>query len=448
MGELLELSGNRQLFIDDRVIEEARGVEKVLHQPAKYGGNPVVRPSRPWEGQRINIYGTVMYEPDRDLYRMWYQGHSPSYAACYATSKDGIFWDKPSLGRIEWQGSKENSLFLDTATIPNVIKDHRERDPARLYKSLFFHNRLRYVSVAFSPDGECWTLYDGNPVIERASDTHTLLGWDEALGVYVAYPRPWMSAEEGDRRVRVIGRSVSDDFVNWTDPEVVLAADEDDPPGMELYGMPGFKYEGMYLGLPWAYHAYPEEPLVRRGATVDVQLASSTDGVSWHRAGNRTPFIPLGPPGSIDQACIYGAKEPLTVGDELWFYYGVSVGDHGDYRTGNICLAKLRLDGFISINAGATGGTLLTRLFRCDGGDLTVNASARGGSVSVAVLDENGVEIGGYAKIDCAVFDGDSVRHHVTWRDSVSLEPLKGSPVRLKFYMRSAGLYSFSLSPG
>ena len=115
----------------------------MLHQPAKYGGNPVVRPSRPWEGQRINIYGTVMYEAERDLYRMWHQGHSPSYAACYATLKDGIFWDKPSLGQIEWQGSKENSLFLDAATIPNVIKDHRERDSARLYESLFFHNRLR-----------------------------------------------------------------------------------------------------------------------------------------------------------------------------------------------------------------------------------------------------------------------------------------------------------------
>ena len=132
------------------------------------------------------------------------------------------------------------------------------------------------------------------------------------------------------------------------------------------------------------------------------------------------------------------------MGDELWFYYGAFDNDHASaLPNSNICLAKLRLDGFVSMDADAHEGTVVTRPFQCGGGELLVNSSARGGTVSVAVLDEQGVEVKGYRAVDCAVFDGNSVRHRVTWRDNVSLEGTKGSVVRLKFYLRNAKLYSF-----
>ena len=463
MGNPIDIASAKQLFIDDLVVEEMNGVTRTLNQPVKYEGNPVLRPTKPWEGRRVDIYTTVMYDPAEGLFRMWYQGKGRGYTVCYATSRDGVLWDKPSLGHVDWgkdedvvlenstqegpqfaSPSRDNNLVLVGAGCPNVIKEYRDPDPDRLYKSLFFHNKYRYVSVAFSPDGERWSLYEGNPVIDRAGDTHSLLGWDEAIDAYVAYPRPWMSAAEGDPHIRVIGRSVSEDFTTWTEPEVVLEPDEQDPPGLEFYAMPVFKQEGLYLGLPWVYHAYPEEPLGRQGATIDVQLAHSRDGIVWHRAADRMPFIPLGPPGSVDGGTIYPAREPVLVGDELWFYYGSSDADHSDdSRPGNICLAKLRLDGFVSVDAGAAGGTLLTKPFRCDGGELLVNAEARGGAVSVAVLDEDGTHVKGYAKVDCALFDGDSVRHRVTWRAGVSLDALAGTNIRLKFYLRSAKLYSF-----
>ena len=465
MGNLIDIAGVRQLFIDDLIVEEMNGVTRTLHQPAKYQGNPVLWPTKPWEGRRLDLYASAMYDAAEGLFKMWYVSKSRGYAVNYATSRDGILWDKPSLGHLAWgesedivledstpEGprfpslSRDNNLIMFGAGNFNVIKVGRGTDPNRLYKSLFFHNTHRYVSVAFSPDGERWELYEGNPVIERASDTHTLLGWDESVGAYVAYPRPWMSTAEGDRHIRVIGRSVSEDFTTWTEPEVVLEPDDRDPPGLEFYCMPVFKQGGLYVGLPWAYHAYPEEPLagVRQGATIDAQLAFSRDGIEWHRAGDRQPFIPLGPPGSVDSARVSPAREPLRVGDELWFYYGSSDADHSDgFRSGSISLAKLRLDGFVSVDAGADGGTLLTRPFRCDGGELLVNAEARGGSVSVAVLGEDGAHLEGYAKVECALFDGDSVRHRVTWRAGVSLDALAGTNIRLKFYLRSARLYSF-----
>ena len=134
------------------------------------------------------------------------------------------------------------------------------------------------------------------------------------------------------------------------------------------------------------------------------------------------------------------------MGDELWFYYCATASEHGiTGRSGPICLAKLRLDGFVSVDGGDETGTLVTKSFRCEGGGLSINAAARGGMVGIAVLDESGVQYAGYSMQDCAAFDGDSVGHNVTWREKLSLEELKGRNVRLKFYIRSASLFSFSV---
>ena len=208
--------------------------------------------------------------------------------------------------------------------------------------------------------------------------------------------------------------------------------------------MPVFKYEDLYIGQLFAYHTPPEEPQIRFAGTIDVQLAVSRDGVAWQRAGDRRPFIPNGPPGSIDAGEVYTARAPIIVGDELWFYYSAGASEHGiTGRSGPICLAKLRLDGFVSVDAGDETGTLVTKPFRCDGGRLSINAAARGGLVSVAVLDEAGLQHHGFSRQHCAPFDSDSVRHVVTWREKGSLDELRGRDIRLKFYLRSASLYSF-----
>ena len=476
MTQTVEVGSNKQLFIDDLVIDETVGVARNLNQPAKYVGNPIMIPLYPWEG-RLQLYGTVWHDPD-DGFRMWYQGmggmgvahmglnlkgtpfeflnfdlKNLHYSICYATSQDGIHWDRPNMRTVEFNGSTDNNIQIEDASFANVIKDTRDPDPDRLYKSLFFEardwdprgtpNTGEGVSVAFSPDGLRWTKYEGNPVITRASDSHMLLGWDDKHGEYVAYARP--TTQEGDT-TRRIGRSVSDDFIDWTDPKDVLVPDEKDPPAMESYGMPVFKYEGHYLGQLFVCHWRAEEPAQRNFGTIDIQLSSSRDGIHFERSGDRKPFIPNGPPGSIDAGEIWTAREPVVMGDELWFYYCAGTMEHGvTGRSGPICLAKLRLDGFVSVDAGDDTGTLVTKPFGCDGGPLTINASAKGGMVGVAVLDEDGIQYQGYSRQECALFDGDSLGHRVTWREKLSLEELKGKNVRLKFYLKNAKLYAFTV---
>ncbi len=470
---LVAIGTQKQLFVDDYIVEETRGVRRTLNQPAKYAGNPVMIPLYPWEG-RISVYGTVLRDPVEGGFRLWYQGYggmgipdigadnsdSPwkdfdarnlLYTVGYATSKDGIFWERPNLGLVEYKGSRDNNLVLTDASPGAVIRDPRDPDPDRLYKSLFFEardpdgtpNMGDGVSVAFSPDGLRWTKYADNPVITRASDTHMLFGWDELHGKYISFCRP--SLHEGNR-TRRIGRSVSDDFVNWSLPEDVLVPDEQDPPGAEFYCMPVFKYEGLYFGQLCVLHAPPEEPPIRFGGYMDMQLAVSRDGTAWQRAGERKPFLPNGPPGSIDAGQFLAAMAPVAMGDELWFYYSVTALQHSVMGlSGELCLAKLRRDGFVSVDAGDEVGSLVTKPFLCEGEVLLINAAARGGSVTIAVLDEQGVQHEGFGRIDCAVFDGDSVDHRVTWRE-VSFASLRGKVVRLKFYLRNAHLYSFAVA--
>ncbi len=471
---LVEVGTQKQLFLDDYIVEETSDVRRMLNQPAKYTGNPVMIPLYPWEG-KLSVYGTVLRDPDAGGFRMWYLGYgrmgipdmgvdnsaSPwkgfdprnlLYTVGYATSRDGIFWERPNLGLVEYKGSRDNNLVMTDASPAAVIKDPRDPDPDRLYKSLFFEardpedgtpNMGDGVSVAFSPDGLRWTKYEGNPVITRASDTHMLFGWDELHGKYVSYCRP--SLHEGNR-TRRIGRSVSDDFLNWTLPEDVLVPDEQDPPGTEFYCMPVFKYEGLYFGQLSVFHAYPEQPQIRFAGPMDIQLTASRDGKAWGRLGERKPFIPNGPPGAIDAGELMAAMAPVVMGDELWFYYCAGASEHGICgRSGSICLAKLRLDGFVSVDADHETGTLVTRPFRCDATTLQINAAARGGSLTVSVLDEQGVQYEGFGRIDCAVFDGDSIRHRVTWRED-SFASLQGKVVRLKFYLRNARLYSFAVA--
>ena len=72
MTNPLRLGTQKQLFIDDLVVDETAGVTRNLNQPAKYVGNPIMIPLYPWEG-RLQVYGTVWRESN-GCFRMWYQG--------------------------------------------------------------------------------------------------------------------------------------------------------------------------------------------------------------------------------------------------------------------------------------------------------------------------------------------------------------------------------------
>src|SRR5262249_10223196 len=192
---------------------------------------------------------------------------------------------------------------------------------------------------------------------------------------------------------------------------LTLRPDDMDPQDLQVYGLVGFNYECQYLGLADIYSSRASGPMQR---TVETQLACSRDGEVWWRAGDRRTFIPLGPEGSWDRFGVYPNNcAPIRVGNELWIYYD---GDSRRHQTGQVPrqrrgepwfapghaedpplkpgvpisglgLARLRLDGFVSVDAGPRPGRLLTRPLLFAGRDLHVNADSLKGNIRVEILE-------------------------------------------------------------
>ncbi len=142
----LSIGSETQLLVDDAIVSAKRGVVRTLH-PGKKLEQPVLLPDRPWEGKRVYIYGTVHYDADAQQFRMWYltrvgrgeQHRAPGLRErqgdmiLYATSEDGIHWEKPNLGLHEFDGSRENNILLFDKHSPTIIVDETA-DPSERYK--------------------------------------------------------------------------------------------------------------------------------------------------------------------------------------------------------------------------------------------------------------------------------------------------------------------------
>ena len=75
--EAIDIGTAKQFFVDDYIISNMDNVYKVLNQPTKYDGNPVIelKPSQKVGANDLIIAdGSVIYD-DRDrLFKMWYEG--------------------------------------------------------------------------------------------------------------------------------------------------------------------------------------------------------------------------------------------------------------------------------------------------------------------------------------------------------------------------------------
>jgi hypothetical protein len=470
-------AGHRQLFLDDAGISERRGFRRVVNQPERHSANPVVRGEHTWERASASVYGTALYEEPTG-FRLWYlatPGPPPSgrpwvevggyrrvtnaTLVALAASADGVRWEKPFLGQLTFEGSRDNNLVdigIDNPEGISVLRDGADPDPARRYKALFWDRRVSPpddsggeaqvppeppalsparraggIWVATSADGTRWKTH--GPVLPHASDTTHSLLYDPRLRRFVAFGRFGMG--------RVVARTESEDFLHWSDPRLVLEADEQDGPGGQIYGMPTDLYEGLYLGMFWIYREGGD-------ARIDTQLAVSRDGIRWQRVGDRQTFLPNAPEGAWDDGMSRIVGRFIVRDDTLYLYYSMVNGPHRSARFPNpvrsfppaIGLATLRRDGFVSMDAGADRAMLLTRSFRGPGEHLYVNADARGGALSVAVCDQDGKPLSGFDRSEPLTTDAPQAE--VRWQGA-ELRRLAGQPTRLRFTGHNCRLFSF-----
>ncbi len=481
---------SKHLFIDDRFVEELSGLKRRFHQAVKCDENPVIRAEKPWEKDAAFIDSAIaIYDEAQGIFRAWYQGgacYGPEDGSnmCYATSQDGIHWDKPSLGLIEFEGNKDNNIVLMANCMmhdPAPIMDRIDPDPQRRYKAVWWGGRKDPSQkngwqlghcVGFSPDGIHWHEHPENPVWPGDAEVAVPAGLERTSGRFAMY-----SSADG-YGMRVTGRSESDDFVHWDlPPKFLLQPDDEDPPGTEVAGLAPINYEGTQLGMLWISRNLPEftkqewqqivEQNKRQGffgppiemnnvrcRVMYTELAASPDGVNWQRV-HRQPLFPFGPEGSWDE-CICLAARPFAHEDKIYVYYT----GHGRTKPTPGCtgpekigqwnvetgLATLRLDGFASLEAYSSPGVLVTKTFPFKGTGVVVNTDAGKGSVRLEILDDQGQPIPGFTREQARPITGNHLRARAAWTSEAAPTDLRGRRTRLKLYIENGHLYSLSIT--
>ena len=470
----LALGTAKQLLFDDALVEAKEGFTTTMN-PAARTNTPVLAPEKPWESHGCSN-PTVML--DEGVYKMWYSANGEDGVPrdCYATSTDGIHWERPNIGLIDYQGSRENSIISLNLNHGSIFKDP-SAEPERRFKCILGAGKYDYVSVygggarfrydenppetwhygsvggLYSPDGIHWTPCE-KLIMPWYTDTRNVAFWDDRLQKYVAYVRwnEYLRAEDGAQRgsfdYRAIARSESADFENFPVPEKILEPDFDDPEDADMWG--GGLYDTAAVKYPLADDAYFIFTAAYYHTTdaLDIQLATSRDGIHFTRW--REPFVRLGPAGAFDSMMLYMGVGVLPIGDELRLYYTGYDQPHDkvtgeEYRPA-IGSALLRLDGFVSQDAGGQGGWLTTLPFTFEGDHLEVNmdGSARGW-LKVEILDEGMQPLKGFTEADADRLGGSSTAQTVTWNGEQDLSALKGQTVRLRFVGQSVKLYAFQL---
>jgi hypothetical protein len=103
----------------------------------------------------------------------------------------------------------------------------------------------------------------------------------------------------------------------------------------------------------------------------------------------------------------------------------------------------IRIDGFVSLSAPMAGGGMVTKPLVFEGNRLVINfATSAGGSVGVEVQDAAGQPIPGFALSDSPALFGNTIRKVVGWTGGEDVGALAGRPVRLRFELNDADLYS------
>jgi hypothetical protein len=440
----IDIGSRLELFVDDFLIEEMNGLSLLLNHPEPRDVAIVF--NKPWEGN-TSAYVTVFQ--DGSLFRMYYRGSNydlqtevyGSQVVCYAESPDGVHWSRPDLGLYSHSGSKNNNIVWQGLGSHNFapFKDGNPARPAdELYKALASDGDKLYAFK--SADAIHWSLLREEPVITGSPFDSLNLGfWDSERGNYREFHRGWKN------EVRSIMTCSSPDFRTWSGPQWLEYADS---PPEHLYTSsitPYFRAPHILVGFPKRF--MPERSLGshKLPGVSDGLFMSSRDGLHWTRWGeaflrpglqkerwvNRNNMIAWGIlrtesglPGTPDEISLFSSE-------------GYYVKDCRMRRH------TLRLDGFVSVHAGAGSGELLTKPLIFRGHELVINfATSAAGTVLVEVQDEQGVPVEGFGLKDSREIYGDEIEHSVTWKSGPSLGKLAGMPVRLRFLLKDADLYS------
>lgn len=471
------IDSRRELCWDDFLIDASRTTAALRLHPPRIE-DVVMEHDAPWEGDGCNSYSIVK---DGDRYRMYYLAwdmrnlHEKRQPArlvfCYAESRDGLQWEKPSLGLHAFDGSKANNILFDPETsilndMVHVFIDDNPACPADERFKAVGRDRDCGLSCCVSEDGihfrAGWKMMGSEA---GKFDTHNIALWDPQSQGYMAYirgfhdrPSVYGNDKGWNAKIRDVRWSRSPDFRNWTAPQLLDFGDGED---YALYTNAVQRYARtphQYIGLPTRYverkawtpnfdqlaGAEGRRRVMRGGpryglSTTDCVFMTSRDGQRWRR---------------FDEALIRPGIERLN----NWVY-----GDcypapalletpsrlaHAPAELSLFCYENhwrgipaalrrytLRMDGFVSRHADYAEQRLVTKPFVFNGNAMEMNfATSARGSLYVTL---HGPE---QRLTSCELF-GDTLDRWVPFDGEIAA--LSGQEVVMEVALHDADLFSF-----
>ena len=287
----------------------------------KYPGNPVFKPGKSGEWDKVKIAHAVLFENGQ--YIMWYKGWTddvPDFIGIgYASSTDGIHWQKYEANPLDFkcEGISWDSVFLSF----DIIK----KDSMYLmwYAGLDKKTNAGCVGFAWSANGLNWTKKP-DPVLIPGKDDD----WDAAgiRGSTVHFDgksyHMWYNGYDSVNWIGRIGYTTSDDGIHWKKHPANPVLDVGGPGTwdehwVDIYSVNfnGSCYEMWYDGFD--------------KINTQVGYATSVDGINWIKSSDN-PVLQVGELGNWDT---WIARIPTVVSHDsnyhMW-YYG------HDYSRGNI----------------------------------------------------------------------------------------------------------------
>ena len=501
---MLHISRNRQLFLDSLILEQVQDVTRTLHRPQKVAENPLVSADQPWEGVTYFACNTfqVVYDAKDDRFkclytdwhwdakeyakrRNWHDTDISLLRQAYAESGDGLRWTKPVLGRVQENGQDTNLVWgggeIGTVYCNAVIEDPHAAAEDKRWKCLYVHDApgIHTIEAGYSANLIDWTPYPSLPVFGTRTYLNDVMtiAYDPYARLFIlmtrepiqAYVPPLPGNPHSDSSFfsphyphditrmnkRRIWQCLSADFLHWSHPYITFQPDENDNLDDSFYGMHQFFVGGQRIGFVNVLH--------EASNTMDVRLAHTRDGHTWNWI-SREPWLRTGPPGSHEENMVVIPTAPIVRGKEIYIFYGGSRNHHDWWMTGvaedleapeatdpgqvgyYLCLAKLRLDGFASLDTSPVrDGYVTTRPLFHQGDRLFINAiTATDGFVRIKLTDASNQPVEGYDFEDCDAFCGNDVHHAVSW-SGLRQVPNDGM-YRVHFHMRKASLYAFQFT--
>jgi len=457
---VVDVGSRRELFVDHFLIDKLEGARLQLHPPRPAG--VALRFDRPYEGV-FSGYVTVIQ--DGPIYRMYYRGLSASErgsadhslkteVTCYAESADGVTFAKPNLSLFELPGIRQNNVILARSPACHNLCPFLDTrpgvPPSERFKAVGGKSQSGLLAFV-STDGIRWRKLRDEPILTKgAFDSQNVAFWSESENGYVCYFRT--GRRVGTESYRWISRTTSKDFVNWSDP---VEMNMGDTPPEHFYTNqthPYFRAPHIYVAVFARF--MPGRRIVTETEAAALGVVGEYSGDCSDAAFMTTRGRGHGYDRSFLESFIrpgrgasnwvsrtnYPALGIVPTGPGEMSLY---VQRHYAQPSHHLQRLTLRTDGFVSVNAGYSGGEMITKPLRFAGKELAVNfATSAAGGLRVEIQDASGKPVPGYTLADAVEMIGDEIERVVSWKGGSDVAELAGHAVRLRFVMKDADLYA------